>query len=148
VSSHRRLIAFLLSPLTLSLVRRFALIAVGATVASILLLPAGAAWLREPAPTPLPDPLKLERSGDSGRPSAWALDDRVYSKLLSRSRSVAGTVRVQQQRRQAAHRARLVVLAPTPMRVAPRWAAEDDDNGFDDPVHALDGRGDDELGDD
>jgi hypothetical protein len=142
VSSHRRLITFLFSALTLGLVRRFALIAVGAAVASILLYPAAAAWLRQPAPTPLPGPLMLDRSGDSGR-RAWALDDRVYSKLLSRSRSVAGALRVRQQRRPAAQRARPVVLAPTPMRVASRWAASDDDNGFDDPVHAVDERGDD-----
>jgi hypothetical protein len=145
VSSHRRLIAFLLSPLTLSLVRRFALIAVGAAVAFILLLPAAAAWLREPAPTPLPGPLTLDRSGDSGRPDAYALDDRVYSKLLSRSRSFDRSVRV--RRRPAMQLVRRVVLAQTPALVMARPVELDDDNGVDDSVHALDGHGDDELGD-
>jgi hypothetical protein len=143
VSSHRRLIPFLLSPLTLSLVRRFALIAVGVAVASILLLPAAASWLRPPAPTPLPDPVTLDRSGDSERPDTYAFVDRVHSKLLSPSRSVERFMRVR-PRRPPARRVRAVLLAPTSARVALRPVIGDDHDGLEDSVHA---RGDDELGD-
>jgi hypothetical protein len=128
-------------------VRRFALIAVGAAVAYILLLPAAAAWLRQSAPTPLPGPIILDRSGNSGEPNARAVVDRVRGKPLSVTRSVDRSVRVRQRRRPAAHSVRPVTLAQAPARMAQREAAIDDDD-FDDPVHALDGHGDDELGDD
>jgi hypothetical protein len=128
-------------------VRRFALIAVGAAVAYILLLPAAVAWLRQPAPTPLPGPVILDRSGDPSGPNARAVDGRVRGKPLSVTRSVDRSVRVRQRRRPAAHRARPVTLAQTPVRMAPREAAIDDDD-FDDSAHALDEHGDDELGDD
>jgi hypothetical protein len=142
VSSHRRLIAFLLSPLTLSLVRRFAPIAVGAAVAYILLLPAAAAWLRQPASTPLPGPVTLDKPGDSGLPDAYAVSGRVHSKLLSRPRPANRTIRVHERRRPATHRARPVLLAPTSARGVASGPVEEDDD--DDGVHAL---GDDELGD-
>jgi hypothetical protein len=139
VSSHRRLIAFLLSPLTLSLVRRFAPIAVGAAVAYVLLLPSAAAWLRKPAQIPLPNPLILDGPGESGRPDAYALADRVHSKLRSRSRSADG-FRVRQRPGPATYRARPVELAPIPARGVVFRPVEGDDDDVDD-------RGD-ERGDD
>jgi hypothetical protein len=147
MSSHRRLIVFLSSPLTLVLVRRFALIAVGAAVAYLLLLPAAVAWLRQPATIPLPGPVSLDRSGDSEQLDEYAVAGRGRSKLLSRSRTFDRTMRVQQRRRPATRRVRTLRLAPTPARVSSRAEAEDD-HEVDDPVHALETHGDDEPGDD
>ena len=118
--------------------RRLALIAVGAAVATLLLLPAAAAWLGQPAALPLPDPLDLEIDR-SEQVDARASDRRVRGKLLSRP----------QERTPVAQPpgARPVLLAPIPARPA-STAKPDDDDDSDDPNDAPGDDGDGERGDD
>jgi hypothetical protein len=137
---------FLRSERTLGFMRRLALIAVGAAVATFLLLPAAAAWLRQPAPTPLPDPVNLPRTAHAQQPDARASERRVRSKLLFRSRREEWTVR--QQRGPARVGARPVVFAPAPARPASATEPSEDDDDSDDSVHAVGDDLDDEVGDD
>jgi hypothetical protein len=73
-------------------VRRLALIAVGAAVAAVFLLPAAAEWLREPKTPPLPEPLGLQRpvaAGDLG----VRRDQRVHNWPLAGGRRVHRSLR-------------------------------------------------------
>jgi hypothetical protein len=124
--------------------RRFALIAVGLAVAAFLLLPAAAAWLRQPGATPLPSPVELPTTTESYRPDTRAIERRVRSKPRVRRREDQTT---QAGWRPRATKARPVPFAPAPMRAASRPDAEKDDDDSDAAVQALDEAGDDEAGD-
>jgi hypothetical protein len=132
---------FLRSARSLSIMRRLALIAVGAAVATLLLLPAAAAWLRQPAALPLPNPLDLEI--DRTERDARAGDRRVRSRLFSRSQERAYVP----QSRPAKPEARAVLLVAAPVR-ATSTATPDEDDESDDSDDAPGGHGDGELGDD
>jgi hypothetical protein len=130
---------FLRSARTLSIMRRLALIAVGAAVAALLLLPAAAAWLRQPAPLPLPDPVDLGL--DRVQQDRRASEGHVRTKLSPPWRVLGRT-----SGRSARNGARPVLLAPAQARRASTAKPNDDDDDSDHPAHAV---GDDaELGDD
>lgn len=117
--------------------RRLALIAVGAAVATLLLLPAAAAWLRQPAAHPLPGPLELEIDRPE-QVDARASERRVRGKLFSRPQELTPVAQPPG--------ARPVLLAPTPARPA-STANPDHDDDSDDPDDAPGDDGDGELGD-
>jgi hypothetical protein len=127
-------------------VRRLALIAVGAAVAVVLLLPAAAAWLREPKPQPLPQPVDLQGSSVTEEPDirfkrSWRSRPRVGPRPLQRApRPIQPT---------AVAGARAVKLAPA--AAAPLHAsvvdADDDDEQFDEADDGGDGDGGDDLRD-
>jgi hypothetical protein len=122
--------------------RRLALIAVGAAVATLLLLPAAAAWLRQPTALPLPEPLDLEIDRPE-QVDARASERRVRGKLFSRPQELTS---VAQPPGTKPPGARPVLLAPTPVRAASTANADHDDDSDD----SDDGPGDDgdgELGD-
>jgi hypothetical protein len=56
--------------------RRLAVIGTGAAVAAVLILPAAAAWLREPEARPLPEPIHLQGSPEYPQPGSGARDRR------------------------------------------------------------------------
>jgi hypothetical protein len=110
VSSHRRLIVLSRLPRTLRVMRRFVLIGTGAAAAAVFLLPAAAAWLRQPVAQPLPEPVRLQGLPEAQKPDIRRSSRRERSSPLSRSRSARRTVR--QGHRPAAAGARHAVLAP------------------------------------
>jgi hypothetical protein len=110
VSSHRRLIVLSRLPRTLRVMRRFVLIGTGAAAAAVFLLPAAAAWLRQPVAQPLPEPVRLQGLPEAQKPDVRRSSRRERSSPLSRSRSARRTVR--QGHRTAAAGARHAVLAP------------------------------------
>jgi hypothetical protein len=110
MSSHRRLIVLSRLPRTLPLVRRFVLIGTGAAAAAVFLLPAAAAWLRQPVAQPLPEPVRLQGLPEAQKPDIRRSSRRERSSPLSRSRSARRTVR--QGHRPAESGARHAVLAP------------------------------------
>jgi hypothetical protein len=144
--SHPRLIVLSRSGRILLGVRRLALIAVGAAVAAVLLLPAAAAWLREPKPPPLPQPVDLQRPPATEEPNIrfkrrWRSRPRVGPRPLQRAprpiqlATVAG--------------ARAVKLAPAaaaPLR-ASVVNADDDEEQFHEADDGGDGDGGDDLRD-
>jgi hypothetical protein len=135
---------FLRSARTLSIMRRLALIAVGAAVAAFILLPATAAWLRQPAPLPLPDPINLER--DRAQRDTRATEARVQSKLLSGWRSRAPISG--EWGRAATHGAQPILATPAHALPSSTATSEDDDDDSDQPASAIGEAGDGELGDD
>jgi hypothetical protein len=126
--------------------RRLALIAVGIAVAALLLLPAASAWLRQPAASPLPDPVNLQSAADWEQRHPRASDRRVRSKLVERSRSPEKTA---SRRLPGRDGARLVALMPASARTAAAVEGNDDSSDFDRAVHAVPDDDDDgdELGD-
>jgi hypothetical protein len=148
--SHPPLIPLSRSSRILLHVRRLALIAVGAAVAAILLLPAAAAWLREPNPQPLPQPVDLQRSSVNEQPhirvnGRWRSRPRLGARPLQR---IARPVQ-----RAAAAGARPINLAPAPpapaapVRASGVDADDEDDQQLDEADDGGDGDGDDELRD-
>jgi hypothetical protein len=125
--------------------RRLALFAVGVAVAALLLLPAASAWLRQPAASPLPDPVNLQSAADWEQRQPRASDRRVRRKLVA-LRSQEKTTR---RRLPGRDGARPVALMPASARAAAA-AAEGNDDGsdVDRAVHAVPDDDDgDELGD-
>lgn len=110
MSSHRRLMVLSRLPRTLPGMRRFVLIGTGAAAAAVFLLPAAAAWLRQPVAQPLPEPVRLQGLPEAQKPDIRRSSRRERSSPLSRSRSARRTGR--QGHRPAAAGARHVVLAP------------------------------------
>jgi hypothetical protein len=117
---------FLRSARTLSFMRRLALIAVGAAVAASFLLPAVAAWLREPAPMPLPDPVDLTRAA-SASPDKHGVGNRVAAKLRAGARSYDRSLR--EGRRASARGARPGLTSQA--LLASTVTSEDDDDQSD-----------------
>lgn len=126
--SHPGLMLLLRNGRILLKVRRLALIAVGAAVAAVLLLPAAAAWLREPTTPPLPQPLGLQRA--VATEEADRVDRRVRNWPFVSGRRVqrlTGTLR-----QWAVADAGPINLAPAATPRASGVAAGDDDEPSDD----------------
>jgi hypothetical protein len=91
--------------------RRLALIGTGAAVAAVLILPAAAAWLREPEAQRLPEPVQLPSLRAPQQPDAGPRPRRKQAETASRSR--AKPLNVPDDRRpRAAARARPAELEP------------------------------------